>query len=420
MKKDGWFKNLPLILLAAAIALSPSFSAGTLPEGKIIEIRAEDILIVILGLVWIANFLISGRKRVEKPPLFFPILVWLGIGFFSLLTNWIFGNLGLSRGFFYFLKEIEFFFLYFYLFYHIKSIDAAKFIVKTWIFLGLINVGYVIYQIVTGSRTGEYGTAAISEWGVFPTGAFFLIIFIFLVNIWIYYFFPLKISVFKKITLAFFSLSPIIGVVGSMSKTNFLGLILAIFLIVFFWFFKKRNPRTLLTIFGILVLIITILIITFQNFPLAYQRISFIFNFANLVSNYSAGRWEAAIKPQFEEALNHPFSSFFGFGKGAILILQESHNQYLRNFIETGLIGSLIFLILIFAIIKKSWYGFLKTKDPFLIGLSAGLLIATITMLFLSLATEPFIIVKPSGVYWFFAALTMATLSFTTEENYAK
>ena len=102
------FQNFPLVILAAAIGLSPSFSAGEIAGGRVVEIRAEDILIVILGLVWIANFLISGRKKIEKPPLLLPILVWLGIGFFSLLTNWIFGNLDISRGFFYFLKEIEF------------------------------------------------------------------------------------------------------------------------------------------------------------------------------------------------------------------------------------------------------------------------------------------------------------------------
>jgi len=53
---------LPLILLAAAIGLSPSFSAGEIIGGRIIEIRVEDILIVILGLVWLANFLVSGRE----------------------------------------------------------------------------------------------------------------------------------------------------------------------------------------------------------------------------------------------------------------------------------------------------------------------------------------------------------------------
>ncbi|GAG02527.1 unnamed protein product, partial [marine sediment metagenome] len=36
-------KNLPLIFLVIAIAFSPSFSAGVIEGGRIIEIRVEDV-----------------------------------------------------------------------------------------------------------------------------------------------------------------------------------------------------------------------------------------------------------------------------------------------------------------------------------------------------------------------------------------
>ena len=78
-------KNLIfLIILAMAIALFPSFSVGELSNGKAIEIRIEDILIVVLGLIWIREII---KKKPEKPPLFWPILIWLGIGLISTLTN---------------------------------------------------------------------------------------------------------------------------------------------------------------------------------------------------------------------------------------------------------------------------------------------------------------------------------------------
>ncbi|MCK5044584.1 hypothetical protein KAR26_02555 [Candidatus Parcubacteria bacterium] len=416
--KKAWFENLPLILLAGAIALSPSFLVGKV-EGldKIIEIRIEDILIAILGLVWIANFLISGRKSIKKPPLFLPMLAWLSIGFIGLLTNWIFENVTLSRGFFYFLKDVEFFFLYFYLFYHIKSIDSVKSIVKFWIILGLANVGYVIYQIITGVQPGEYGTAAICEWGVFPTGAFFILLFIFLVNISLYYFFPF--SPFKKAIVMIITMSLIIGVIGAASKTVFLGLIIAISLTLFLWFFKEKKLKNILPLILILIFISGIFVFTFKGVPVAH-RIAFIFESDNLLLNYQAGRLDTAIKPQLEEALKAPLFLPFGFGKGAILALEESHNQYLRNLVENGIVGSVIFFFLIFAIIKKSFQGFLKSKDGLTVGLSAGLFIATLIMLFFSFATEPFMVVKPSEVYWFFTALTMAVLTLKQERNVIK
>ena len=188
-------KNLIfLVLLAAAIALSPSFSVGTFPDGKIIpdekiiEIRLEDILIVVLGLIWLAEILVSSRVKFKKPPLLGPILVWVSIGFISVLTNWLYLNLGFSRGFFFFLKELEFFIFYFYVFYHLKNISSVKFIINTWLILIFLNVLYVIYHLAFHVQKGEYGTAALAEWGVFPTGAFFLISFIFLFNVYLYYF----------------------------------------------------------------------------------------------------------------------------------------------------------------------------------------------------------------------------------------
>ncbi|KPJ56395.1 hypothetical protein AMJ49_04945 [Parcubacteria bacterium DG_74_2] len=405
--KKKWFKILPLFLLAAAIALSPSFSAGALEGERVIEIRVEDILIVILGLIWFTNFLISGKKEFKKPPLFLPILAWLGIGLFTVLFNWILGNLELSRGFFYFLKELEFFIIYFYVFYHIKNIDSAKFIIKLWIFLGLINAGYVFYHINAGIRSGQYGAGAICEWGVFSSGAFFLILFIFLFNIFFFYFFNLDISKFKKVILGAMIISPAIGVLGSISKTNFLGLILALFLSFSFFFLKKKRIKIILFAVLISIVMVGAFLFTLQRMPVA-SRIVDILRPSDLLLSFDAGRM-SSIKSELEKAMKEPLLlPFFGYGKGYV---GEAHNQYLRNFIEVGIMGSVIFLFLIFAIIKKAWDGFSKSRDPFSIGLSAGLLTATLTMLFISIATEAFIVVKPSEVYWFFTAITMAVLS---------
>ena len=98
-------KILSLILLAGAIAFSPSFKVGTLADEKIIEIRIEDILIFVLGVLLIINFLNLKKTKIEKPPLFSFILIWLCVSLFTVLANWAFSNLALDRGFFYFLKE---------------------------------------------------------------------------------------------------------------------------------------------------------------------------------------------------------------------------------------------------------------------------------------------------------------------------
>jgi len=196
--KKSFLEILPVFLLVLAIGFSPSFSAGKIESGKDLEIRVEDILLVIFGLVWLFGFLISGKRSIEKPPLFFPILAWVGVGFFSVLINWILGNISYSQGFFFFFKEVEIFFLYFYVYYHLENFSQIKFIIKTWIFIVLINIGWIIYELVTGlTLTYHYGpTPFIEPNGPLPAGGFFLMIFVFLFNVFLFYNLSQKCSKF--------------------------------------------------------------------------------------------------------------------------------------------------------------------------------------------------------------------------------
>lgn len=403
-------KILSLIFLAGAIAFSPSFSVGTLSNGKIIEIRIEDILIFFLGFSLLIGFLASGKTAVEKPPLFFPILIWLSAGLLSVLTNWAFSNLALDKGFFYFLKECQFFVFYFYVFWCVKKIDTVKLLVNIWLVFAFVNVLYVLYQMVSGFRTGEYGTAAIGEWGVFPTGAFFLLLFVFLFNVFLYYFLSLNISITKKAGLGIMAFSPVLGVFGSASKTVFTAWLFVLFLTFLFFFLRKINLKAVLVFVLVIVLAIPIFSFALRNVPdlIRVKEIIPVFSFRPLWQSYLNSRFYDAIQPLFQASLeSSAHLPFLGMGKGYV---GEAHNQYLRNFIEMGFVSSLTFFILIFAIIGKSWQGFSKSRDGLAIGLSAGLLTATLALLFISFATEPFIVVKPSSVYWFFAGLTMAVL----------
>lgn len=423
--RKKFLKNLPLFFLATAISFSPSFFGGTITGGRIIEIRIEDILIVILGLVWLANFLISGKKKVERPPLFFPILVWLGIGCFSILTNWLFANIAISRGFFYFLKEVEFFFLYFYLFYHIRNLDSVKFIINSWIVLGILNVILISYQFIAGYEYGYYGPGLFKEEGVVNSGGFFLILFVALFNIFLYYHSCLNISKIKKTILMLSISSLIIGIIASGSVTCVLGGMFASFLTIFLYQLKRVKQRRVLKPIFISLIALIVFGGIFFGFSGKAPRPTF-----GALSVLRPGETWAAIDigrafiwrnnlALFKDY--NPLYVFFGLGKSVSLSGEECHNQYVRNFIETGIIGSMMFFILILVIIKKALQGYLLGKTPILIGLSTGLLVTTLTMLFISIASDAFLVVRVAEIYWFFTALTMAVFAFNKrKENYVR
>ena len=414
-----WVKYIPVVLIALAIGLSPSFSIGEISTGRDLEIRLEDLLIVVLGIVWIAGLLRLRKTRLERPPLLIPILVWLGIGFFSLLTNWLFQNLIFQRSFFFFLKEVEFFAFYFYVFYHIKNIDVVRILIKTWILIGVIHASWILFQVITGLRiTYYYGsTLFIEPEGTFPGGGFLLILFAFLLQFLLYYYVRMNLSVWQKIAIAAAVVMPTVGIFSSGSRTAFFGFLFALVITFFLYLAKQSNFRKavlqsvwVLLIIGIAFGFLVMTSPTVERRLLQLEGITKEFNPQN--PNVRGDTW----KTQLTGAFERPLFLLFGFGKSIIFTFGESHNQYVRNFIETGIVGSLIFLMLIFVVISKAWKEFLKGTDPLILALSAGVLVITSTMLFMSIVVDAFIVVKIAELYWFFIALSMTTFYLTKKK----
>lgn len=404
--KKNFINILPIMLLILAIGLSPRFPVGQLVTGKFIDIRIEDIILAVFGIIWLFKIFISKSVEFKKSVFFSPIVLWLGIGLFSTLINLLFMNVLVSRSFFYFLKEIEYFFLFFYVFNHIKNIADAKFFLKVWIFVSSINMAWIIFELLSGSRlTHYYGpTSFIEPQGTFSGGGFFLIMYVFFLNVFIYHYVSLPMSLFKKITLLALIAAPSIGVLSSGSRSAFVGLVAAMIVTVLL----ALRKAVFLRVVAIMAIIMVCVLIVFG---LAQSQV--LNRFSNLQGieqsldpNYEFSRPGIWFQ-QTREASSRPLFMVFGYGKAAILGgIGESHSQYVRNFVETGIVGIVFFFFLLYVILKKSLGGFLMSKDSFAVGVSAGLFCATIAMMAMSLFAEGFVVVKINEAYWFFAALT--------------
>ena len=90
----------------------------------------------------------------------------------------------------------------------------------------------------------------------------------------------------------------------------------------------------------------------------------------------------------------------------------EYHNQYVRNLVEFGLFGLVLFVALMFSIIRKSWDNYYNGDNGFVYGISAGLLFATLSMLIYSLTSDSFITVKPASLYWVFVAIVCYIIEY--------
>lgn len=422
MLKKNFYKILPVILLAAAIALSPSFDIGSLEGGRPFNIRAEDILLLFLSLAWFFAFLASGKNKFKKQPLFFAILSWLSIGFFSLLTNWIFGNTPLLRGFFFFLKEIEFFLIYFYVFFKLDKRESIIFITETWVFLGFIHAAWIIFELFTGSQaTYYYGpTSFIHPDGILSGAGLFLMIFIPILNVFLYYYKDISQFTFKKIFVIITIISLMVGIIASGSRNVFWSALFAIFLTLLLYAYKNNGPKKFLSGVVSVVAVFVLIGIVYLAVSHCAPGVQRLFNRDTMIAEfidknpYSISRvdvWQA----QLNEFLKRPLFLFFGFGKAVFPFYADSDSQYVRNFVEVGIVGSLVFFFLFFLIIKKSLHSFLYNNDPFITAYSAGLIVATLAMFSMSISSEVFTAVKIAEVYWFFTAIAMAALTLESK-----
>jgi len=403
-------ETLILILLASAIFFTPRFRICYLPGNRPLDIRIEDILLLIFGLFWLFSF----PFKKEKPPFFLPILSLAGISTFSTFSNILLGNLIPIKAFFYLLKELEYFFLYFFVYFHLKNKKTIFTLFKFWSFFGLFNLSYLLFQILNKTPFGEYRRgvhylSAIGESGIFPLSGFFLISFLYLFSYFIFSFPKLKKR--EKI-IHFLSLFGfVLGILGLMRRNAFLAFFVCSFLLFLIYFLKRKNLKKTL-IFAFLLISISL----FSLFLLWYQKISFREEFVkkeiiDWEMEERLNLWKKLIKKPISGGIFH---FLFGFGKS---FYEEPHNQYVRNFLEIGVMGTTIFFFFIFSILKKLWQRLKKAQNSLDLSLLTGAFLGTLALLFLSIFADAFVVVKINETFWFFMALTTAKLKFKNNEE---
>lgn len=416
----AWITSLPLILLSTAIAFSPRFSFGTIASGKALDIRLEDIILLALLVLSASFFLLSKKTTVSKPPLFTLVVGWIGISLFSILINLSLENIDVSAGFFYLLKEIEFFGIYFYTYYHIRNIQEAKVLLWAWIVFAFVNALWIFIQIVGDLKiTYYYGPTMFAEpQGPSLSGGFFLIMFFFLGSLYLYYLHRIP-GIHKKIILAVATLLPAIGVISSGSRSAFLGFVVALAVAFFLYIskqYKEGRIRLALRTLGISIAISLIGLLLLPSIPgtarfFNADKLSFELHTDNAASRLSI--WTG----QIQGLLNKPTYLLFGYGKSYILEKQQPHNQYLQTLVDTGIVGSLIFLFIIATILKKCFRAFYHSKDALSVGVSAGMIAVTGALATMAMGAEVLRVAKIAEPYWFFAALTLAMLNFSSKSR---
>jgi len=406
-----------IVLLIAAVSISPRIDIGRLETGRALQLRYEDFLMVLIFFLWFAALSIKNNN-IYVSVIASPLIIYLVLAAVSTSIGIFAGWVNPVMGFFFYAKEMQYFFIFFIVLNLLKTYHDLKIAIWALLACGIANGFYVLYQIFSGqlfaASRGYYGISCIGEPSPFATGGYFLIIFI----ISSAFFFVVHGKIIKLLC-GFSALLALIGLVGSMSRANIIAATFGIFmLLVFFVIRTERNTKftfafvTPIVVIPLILLIGTTWVCLGQVFPLGRMTV------ANIRHSFFEKRVRRIYVPAFKEFAKSPV---LGLGKSSttsfIAGTGEAHNYYLRILIEMGIPGLIAFLYLLISIVKMSLKVYKNSSFEVGKGVGLGCLLVTMSLMVASTAQDAFTPVKVNEFFWMLAGLSGVAYRLSSKEK---
>ncbi|MFH1824871.1 MAG: hypothetical protein ABH873_06560 [Candidatus Firestonebacteria bacterium] len=388
-----------IYILIFSMLLSPEIKIGDVP-GRAIIVRADDLIFIVILFVWFSRVAISKEIRFLKhTPLNPPLLIYSVICVIFTLKGVLLEDVYYIKGFFFVLKYIQ----YFLIFFLVVNICKDEKDVKKYLIAGLITcIIVVIYgyiQIIAGVRVSAPFETAIGERvqsGEPGTiGVYFVIVFGILLGCFLYI---SKVTTKIRVLLFFLSmLPPFLQTLSRASYISFAVLFLTAFVLA------KKHKLLLLTILFFSLIFLPIILP--EN---VINRIQETFKGKTTVEETnvkldasSIGRIESWTMILKEKLPNHFLTGYGITGVGFV------DGQYFRILGELGVIGLGVFIWMLVTIFKIGWRLYNIADNEFTKSLAFGYIIGFVGLLANAITTNTFMIVRVMEPFWFMTALIM-------------
>lgn len=384
--------DMAIIVLIFSMLLSPELKVADVPE-KSVVIRIDDILLIMTFFAWLAKTAINKELGLlKKTPLNLPIFMYIAACIVFTLRGIILGFVTPKTSFFFLLKYIEYFILYFLVVNNLRETRQIKMFVIFVLITCAIVLGYCYTQFpqaprITAPFEGEHGEP--------NTLAGYLVLMFALISGLFLYTGSMKWRIFLGSLLV--AIVPIF--LHTFSRGGYLGF-MAMYLSLLV-LTKRKKP---------LLIILMVLFIFFSHVllpPKVKLRIETTFRPGRtytvlgreIALDYSASQRVVLWKDVLARWQDSPL---FGFGITGVGIVDT---QYPRVLGELGLIGLAIFIWLIGAIFKQAMITFNTVEDDWLRGLSLGFIAGFIGLLAHCFGANIFIIVRIMEPFWLLTAI---------------
>jgi hypothetical protein len=381
-----------LYILILATLLGPEIIVGTTAGGSLgrgVTLRIDDFILVIIGFSWLAKMALYKELGLFlKTPLNKPIAFYIIASLISTLIGAMMGRLDLKTGFFFVLKYFEYMVIYFMVVNHLHDKKQMHYFLWALLFTCVVVSFFGIAQIPGGGRVSAPFEGEVGEPNTF--GGY--LVFMMAITIGL---FLTTDSMRDRLIYGGISFIAFIPFLFTQSRSSYLAFLPM--LMAFVWLSEKRKLLIIALLFITILLALTApqkvrdrITFTFTQRP---QRGQIQIGDTRLDTSTSARlrSWKHALK----DAVGHPI---LGFG---ITGYEFVDAQYPRVLVETGIVGMISFILLIWAIFNQGNMVFRATSDMLHKGLSMGFLAGFIGLLVHAIGANTFIIVRIMEPFWF-------------------
>jgi O-antigen ligase len=397
-----------LYVVILSMLLSPEVIAGDIGGkgtlGRGMTLRLEDFLLVFIGLSWFARTALDKTKGLfRKTPLNQPIAAYILACLLATLWGKITGNVQGKAGFFFVLKYIEYFIVFFVVVNYVDSKDQAKRLLLCLFLTCFIVSIYSLMQIPGGGRISAPFEGEVGEPN---TLGGYLVLIGSVAAALMMHIRDLRL----RLGLAVLLFVLMISLLYTQSRASYLAVIPAYLVIVLL------SEQRLYLLAGLIIALLLSPIILPTT---AKERISFTFSQRKHVGQVSVGplRLDTSTsarlrgwKTGLQTWRKRPFLGHGVTGYGFM------DAQIPRILVETGIVGILTFAWLIYALFRVGLSTWREQQDNLLRGLSVGLIAGLVGLLVHAVGANTFIIVRIMEPFWFLAGIVIALAALKDED----
>ena len=393
--------DFAIYTLIFSMLLSPEFgSRSTAGEG--VTIRIDDVLMVIILFTWLAKTaLYKELSLFKKSPLNKPIAYYTFMCFFATGAGMLFHDVKPLNGFFFVVKYIEFFLIYFMVVNHIRSKKQFDNFVIALQITFVIVVIVSILQIPSGNRI----TAPFEGDGGEPNTLGGYLIFIIAINLSLILQPGIIPSPKHRRLLLWLTAVAVLPFLLTNSRGSWVAAIPVIIAYIIL-----SNRRWIIVGFVVFFILMAPIVLP----DTVIDRVKYTFekeqgygatlqeNVGGLTIDTSASERIRSWKEGWKGIKKSPL---FGYGITGWRFLDA---QWMRVLIETGFFGLGFFLYLQYSILNETWKVFKNSKIPFFKYFAQGFFVATIAMMVHSIGANTFIIIRIMEPFWLVCGLVIS------------